>query len=178
MKAQGYKPFTRSLRLDSSPFPGVVPDRHKRHPRASEPGEAVPGVPRLPQLLPGDGRRETRREQRAAAGQTSSLMMGGLLLVPNVPLSHSLSFSFFVTRSASLPEAGKAPLQSHTSHPGRQGGHEEQSLAQDKTPPPRPRPFHPPFHSTHTFVPNRFKHRARQLAESVSSLWMKQPFKP
>lgn len=48
---------------------------------------------------------------------------------------------------ASFPEAGEAPLQSYTSHPGRQGGHEGQSLTEE------PRPS---FHAVHTFVPNHF----------------------
>lgn len=45
---------------------------------------------------------------------------------------------FILLCSASLPEAGEAPLQSHTSHSGRQGGHEGQSLTHEKS---RPRLF-------------------------------------
>lgn len=43
-------------------------------------------------------------------------------------MCRSLIVCFLFPCSASFPEAGEAPLQSHTSHPGRQGGHEGQSL--------------------------------------------------
>lgn len=47
---------------------GIIPDRHKRHAWASEPGEAVSCLQRLPQSLLGNGCREKRRRQRAAPG--------------------------------------------------------------------------------------------------------------
>lgn len=52
------------------------------------------------------------------------------VLKPMSPLSSPLYVDLPVwsRHPASFPEAGKAPLQSHTSHPGSQGGHEGQSL--------------------------------------------------
>lgn len=49
-----------------------------------------------------------------------------------VPFSLAFSFMIFAPwRAASVPEAGEAPLQSHTSHPGSQGSHEGQPLADE-----------------------------------------------
>lgn len=103
---------TRSLCLVSSSLAGVVPDCHKWHARAPEPREAVPGVQRLPQLLPGDGRRETRRQQRAAPGQTSFLFTKDFLPLLKVPLFDCLFVFFFHAQHPFLKLA--KPLSSLT----------------------------------------------------------------
>lgn len=74
--------------------------------------------------------------------------------------------------SASFSEAGEAPLQSYTSHPGRQGGHEGQSLTHEKS---RPRLF---------TLCTRLCQTISMLCQTIGweclrvSLWMNQPYKP
>lgn len=87
------------------------------------------------------GGKELLQVRKASSNQIFLLSS----LIKSAP--DSLLFSLLVASgAASVPEAGEAALQSHTSHPGSQGGHEGQSLAEEKELP-------TPSHAVHRRVP-------------------------
>lgn len=139
--------FRLPLHLVSPSLSGLIPDCHKWHTRASEPRETVPGVQRFPQLLPGDGRREARRKQRAAAGQTRFLYTKDFLLLLNVHPFDCL-FIYFVTLSIpSWSWRSPSPVSHLSFWPPRRPW---RAIVNSREEPP------PPFHAVHTFVPNHF----------------------
>lgn len=111
-------------------LPGIISDCHKRHTWAPEPWEAFSRLPRLPEPLLGNGCWEKRWRKRAASGEKDPSALKCFYCSIWVD-RHWLLWGggFFSLFSASLLEAGKATFQSHTSHPGSQGGDEGQSLA-------------------------------------------------
>lgn len=51
---------------------GAVSDRYERDTRTAEPRATLRRVPRLPELLPGDGRGQARLRQGTSAGKMQS----------------------------------------------------------------------------------------------------------
>lgn len=71
--------------------------------------------------------------------------------------------------AASVPEAGEAPLQSHTSHPGGQGGHEGQSLAEATSYPAFPCCAHICANHLHFVPDNRLRVICHSWCTSLTS---------